>query len=782
MKQEKRMLMKRWIWLCITIISLLTLVESLSAADMVIYDDQLQNSWQDWSWGTYSLTETDPVYEGSYSISCGQTGWQAVYFHRDGGVSGQDYESLDFWIHGGTGGGQAVEVAFIFNDSTIATAVVSDYLPGGPVAGAWHQIQVDLAEIGLGSSSFEGVWFWIAETGTFPAVYLDLVELIENSGPVEPVTISISPGLNRRAINPHIYGAYLTDQFQAGQPPYPVRRWGGNHTTRYSWEDDVSNRASDWFYLNIANATDVPSLPFNSTADRFIDDVFLNNAEPLLTVPLIGWTPIDRQSRWGFSVSTYGEQEWNECSYTGYPSWCNEDAGNGNYPDGSPITGNDPFDTSRSITPVFVTDWMQHLAVQHGWANEGGLKFIALDNEPMLWNSTHRDVHPNPVDYSEMWSRTESYASAMKALDPNIMLFGPVLWGWCAYFYSAADGCSPGPDYNNYGPFLEWYLDQVESYRQSYGVRLVDYLDVHYYPQSGNVALSDDESEGTAVLRLRSTRSLYDASYIDESWINQAIRLIPRMREIIDNHAPGTKLAITEYNWGNDEGLTSALAQVEVLALFGREGVDLATRWVAPAPGTRVEDAFKLYLNYDGSGSQVQGDSVQTTSSDLNRVGAYAICAQDSTFYLVMINKTTLEQAIPISVAGGLDGDLSVYGFDQTASLEFIGSLTQTGGEFELTMPARSARLVVGQLDCILPDEVENFMLEANSSTIMTMTWNNCAGATSYMVFEDMSPQGAFDDITGTGTDGLTGIEIAIPGTNTFYKIAAINACGTGPK
>ena len=53
------------------------------------------------------------------------------------------------------------------------------------------------------------------------------------------------------------------------------------------------------------------------------------------------------------------------------------------------------------------------------------------------------------------------------------------------------------------------------------------------------------------------------------------------MKAWIAARYPGTKLALTEYNWGGDTGVSSALAQAEALAIFGREGVDLATRWVS---------------------------------------------------------------------------------------------------------------------------------------------------------------------------------------------------------
>ena len=44
---------------------------------------------------------------------------------------------------------------------------------------------------------------------------------------------------------------------------------------------------------------------------------------------------------------------------------------------------------------------------------------FALDNEPMLWNSTHRDVHPDPVTYDELLDRTIRYGSAVRAADPD---------------------------------------------------------------------------------------------------------------------------------------------------------------------------------------------------------------------------------------------------------------------------------------------------------------------------------------------------------------------------
>ena len=537
------------------------------------------------------------------------------------------------------------------------------------------------------------------------------------------VTVNVDPDADRRPISPRIYGVNFGSLAQAGRLHWPVRRWGGNATTRYSWQDDINNRASDWFFYNIENANPNPGeLPNNSASDHFIDETRGTGGEVLLTVPTIGWTPIDRDRRWGFSVAKYGAQQQTECTATGFPAWCQPDAGNGVKPDGTDIMGNDPLDTSRVIGPSFVTGWMQHIASRVGSAGAGGVRFFALDNEPFLWPFTHRDVHPQKPSYDEMWQRTRDYAAAIKAQDPNAKVFGPADWGWCAYFYSALDGCMPGADRAAHGnlDFLDWYLKQVADYYVASGVKLVDYLDVHYYPQAPGVALSGDESAATSALRLRTVKSLYDPAYLDESWINDMgmgpVKLIPRLKAWIDGRFTGAAaaarpgIAVSEYNWGGDVGPSSTLAQAEVLAVLGREGVDLATRWVAPADGSRVEDAFLLYLNYNGAGGAITGDSVRATTTNVDQVGAYAV-RNAATLYLLLFNKDTAQRTVTISVAGGLTQPALLYRFTATSRLASAGSASPVAGVLDLSLPARSATLVVTPLTTTPPPATQFYTL-----------------------------------------------------------------------
>jgi hypothetical protein len=286
----------------------------------------------------------------------------------------------------------------------------------------------------------------------------------------------------------------------------------------------------------------------------------------------------------------------------------------------------------------------------------------------MLWNSTHRDVHPAAVTYNELRDRTYAYAAAVKQADPGAQTLGPVLWGWCAYFYSAADGCAPGSDRAAHAntDFTPWYLQQMQAYETEHGLRILDYLDLHYYPQAGGVALADAGSAQTQALRLRTTRSLWDASYLDESWISDtapggvAVNLIGRMKAWVNANYPGTKLAITEYNFGGLEHINGALAQADVLGIFGREGVDLATIWAPPAADEPGAYAFRMFRNYDGQGGKFGATSVQAQSADQSQLAVYAAQRGDQALTILVINKS----------GNSLTSQLTLQGFSPAQSAQ----------------------------------------------------------------------------------------------------------------
>ncbi|MBL8093882.1 MAG: glycoside hydrolase family 44 protein [Anaerolineales bacterium] len=679
-----------------------------AAVDRVLYADALGSGVQNWSWDTtVNLANTSPVQAGSNAIAVTYTAaWGGLYLHLDTPQSTTGYDRFRFYVRGGS---TTAHLRFQVNGTQSGGTITAP--PGG-----WTLVEASLASVG--SPATVADLYWQDSTGAAqPTFYIDSITLVASTGsptntPLPSVTptasggpaLSVNVTADRATISPWIYGLNYPDPGLAEDLALPVARWGGNSTTRYNWQLDVYNTGSDWFFENITNpVANVNALPAGSAADQFVLANQAAGSDTLLTVPLIGWVAKRRVGSHpydcGFKVSVYGAQ--------GSTDPWDSDCGNGVTPGGADIAGNNPTDTSVAITSTFVRDWILHLKSTFGSAAAGGVRFYNLDNEPMLWNSTHRDIHPAATTYDEMATRTIDVAAAVKQADSTAMTLGPVLWGWCAYFYSARDDCGASTqDYTSHGNtyFVPWYLAQMRAYEQSNGTRLLDFLDLHYYPQAGSVALSSAGNATTQALRLRSTRSLWDPTYIDESWIASmgldggVVKLIPRMQTWVDTYYPGTRLAITEYNWGGLEHINGALAQADVLGIFGREGLDLATLWAPPEPNQPGAFAFRMYLNYDGAGSAFGETHVRGVSTNQEQLAVYAAQrSADQAVTVMVINKT----------AGSLSTTLSLSNFSAASgarvfrysSANLAGIVRQpdlviTSNNLLLTLPANSITLI----------------------------------------------------------------------------------------
>lgn len=755
-------------------VSLLLLV--MTAADacaqnaLDLYADGLNPAFQDWSWAAaadYSLANATPVQGGGSSIRFLPRNWGGLLFADPvNSYDAADYASLTFWIHGGSSGGQSLRLGLLNGTTALADVDVATYATGGIVAATWHQVTLPFtAATGLTSGSFNRVQLMDFSGATQAQLYLDTVRFNVRTTPPPSGTqnVAIDLSQDRRAVSPLIFGVSYGDGAALSRVRYPLRRWGGNSTTRYNWQADVHSTAGDWYWQNIPDSPGGSgNPPAGNSADAFIDLTRTHGGEALLSIPGIGVAPLDDRSnkRWGYSQAKYGPQLRDECDEPGSAGWCTADAGNGECDpaqntrldpqgnrycqyyatvSGQPryrIVNNARSDTSFDVTPAFWAPWIAHLQTRYGTAASGGVRLYALDNEPMLWNSTHRDVHPQAPTFDEVWTRGRDLAIRIKQQESGARIFGPVTWGYPDLFTSAADAqdcnCLSGPDRAAHGgkPFVQWYLEQVCAYQASSGVRLVDYLDLHYYPQGDGIVdfnganLGYSESPAVAAKRLRSLRELYDANYVSESWIadlgdNDGYHyskpgLIPRAKAWIAQACPGTKLSISEYNWGPDQGATGALAQAEALAIFAREGVDAAMRWVAPAAGSYAEDAFKLYLNYDGSFSRVEGDYVRTTASDAEALSAYAIHRSGQRLYLLLFNKSTSPQNVSVSVSAPISGSWNAWRFDGSHHLAAAGSGSISGTTLSLAaIPARSATLVV------LPDPAGSDRLFADAFELL---------------------------------------------------------------
>ena len=512
---------------------------------------------------------------------------------------------------------------------------------------------------------------------------------------VARVNLSVDARAGRHAISPLIYGVNY-----AGQTPglssaftVPVDRWGGNSTSRYNYTNDTYNTGQDWYFENIVSDPE-------STLTAFVDGDRSHGSASLVTVPMVGWvaknSPSGHPFLCSFPRTSFASQ--NDFDY-----WDNN-CGNGT--SGNTQLVADPATTSTSVGAAFDQAMVSSLVSRYGTAANGGVKFYELDNEPVLWNSTHRDVHPAALTAGELWNKSKATADAVKTADATAGVVGPSDWGWCAYYYSAAEDCGQSPDAASRGglPLGAWYLQQFATAQGTGGTRLLDYFDEHFYPQEPNVALAKAGGSTTQELRLRSTRGLWDPGYSDESWISDAnggtsLQWIRTMKKWVADYYPGTKTAITEYNWGGLESMNGALAQADVLGIFGREGLDLATLWGPTKASDPWAYAFRMYRNYDGKSHQFGNNAIKGTTANEGRLAVYAATrSNDGALTVMVINKThsTIPSTLSVKNFAG-KSKASVYRYSSAHLTKIVkqSSVSVHSAKLKTSFPGYSITLLV---------------------------------------------------------------------------------------
>ena len=493
-------------------------------------------------------------------------------------------------------------------------------------------------------------------------------------------SINVDVSANRHPINPDIYGmaAYGVAPAYQAAARLPVLRWGGDGTTRYNWQVDSSNAGFDWFFMGGAgNANPVAS----AGPDALVRADQATHSQTLLTIPIIPY--INNSAAWScsFPVSVYGAQQ----ATNPYVFPNGDTCGNSIAADGTQLTDNNIFANHVANTPSFQAQWVQHLVQTFGRASHGGVRFYQLDNEPLGWGNTHRDVQPGGAPYSTIVSLGQQYAAAVKQQDPSALVLGPsdfTLGGWIG---------TPSAQNNLFAG--QYYLQQMAANAQASGRRVLDYFDEHYY-----FSFSDPASQ------LASTRTLWDPTYNGGTWVEQyffygPMQLIPRFRQWIGQYYPGTKLSFSEYSIDSGQKLiTDALAEADVLGILGWQAVDLATMWSPPQPTDPIAFSFLFFRNYDGLRHGFGNVSVSAVSADQGSVGAYAAQRNANVLTLVLINKTSNALVSPVTLANpaptGNAQAFSYSGADLTA-IHKLAPVTFSAGAANVTPPGYSTTMLV---------------------------------------------------------------------------------------
>ncbi len=510
----------------------------------------------------------------------------------------------------------------------------------------------------------------------------------------QSVNITINTTKDRTPISPYIYG--VNQDIQNFIPT--ARRMGGNRMTGYNWENNASNAGSDWYHSSdnfIPWSMGIPGSQSNIPGIAltwFHDQSLQIGAYSAITLQLAGYVAKDKNG----TVS--------EAETAPSARWCEV-----RFRKNAPL----------SLTPdtndnyVYMDECINFLIHRYGLSSSStGVKGYMLDNEPDLWNHTHPRIHPSTPTCVELIQKSTTMASVIKELDPNAEVFG-----YCSYGFAGYLSFQSAPDWNslkgNYRWFIDYYLDQMKKSSELVGRRLLDVLDLHWYPEAKGAGLricgdgATNTTRDVSIARMQAPRTLWDPTYKtsikgeitagEDSWINQwfpeYLPLIPNIKQSIDQYYPGTKLAFTEFNYGGENHISGGIAYADVLGIFGKYGVYFATVW--GGDGTYSSAAYNIYLNYNGNGGKYGNTSVEAVTSNVADMPVYAsiVGNDDSELHIIVINRNydnNITANFNITAQTNYNS-CEVWGFDENSS-QIIQRTppTITNNSFSYTIPKLS--------------------------------------------------------------------------------------------
>jgi len=520
--------------------------------------------------------------------------------------------------------------------------------------------------------------------------------LAKKNGGGAAVTVTVDAALNQHPISPLIYGVTTYNTTTLLGLNAPLNRLGGDDYPTYNWQLNAGNPGNDHFFESVPqDGNPAPA----GAVDDFIAVTQAGHAAPMVTVPLLGMVANlgpGRTPLASFSIAKYGAQCASDPSFP--------DAGDGIATDCKTwLTGNDPSDAYVPDSLANEQGFVQHLVSQWGGAANGGVRYYLMDNEPSNWAQTHRDVHPVGQHANEERDSVIAYSAMVKSVDPNALVIAAEEWSWWAALYSGFDqqlidqGTNqPLPDRTNIQNgmnYLPWLLSQWHDAGHP-----IDVVSTHYYPQGGEPG--NDVSPAMQLLRNRSTRQLWDPNYTTEDWMQLRIGAIPQLRAWTDAYYyAGVPIGITEYSWGADANINGATAEADILGIFGREGLAMAGRWLAPDPSTPTYKAMQLYRNYDGNDSTFGDVSVLASAPNPDNLSAFAALRSSDGALTVMVVNKVLSGAANLTLALSqftMGGTVQAYQLTAANQIATLPPPTvKKVKKIKLTLPAQSITLFV---------------------------------------------------------------------------------------
>lgn len=409
-----------------------------------------------------------------------------------------------------------------------------------------------------------------------------------------------------------------------------VRQGGGNNSTKYNWRLKLSSHP-DWYNNVYVNDWD-------AAAKNMLQQ--LPGVQGMWSFQLIGKAAANTNNNfndWGYNQSQY----W---------SGVNQNLAGG----GKPNTSGGSKAATEGNPDLYLMSWTADstVGILDKWVGAKGpdydkSKFVywAMDNEPEIWSGTHDDVMKTQCTAEEYMQLYFKVAKAARAKYPNIKLLGPTPaneWQW----YNWIGGSKiDGKSYS----WLEFFIKRIAEEQKSTGIRLLDLLDIHYYPGSTDAAkcvqfhrvFFDRDYDYPEANGVHTVNGGWDASINKEyilgrcsDWLTQYLG---------PNHGVG--LAVTESGLASTNANVQAVFYASTLGEFMKNSVEIYTPW---SWNVGMWETLHLFSRYN------QKYFVQAVTQNEPLVSAYpTVNSTADSITVVLVNRSlTDKQTVNLNLSG----------------------------------------------------------------------------------------------------------------------------------
>lgn len=528
--------------------------------------------------------------------------------------------------------------------------------------------------------------------------FLIIFILIAQSAFTAEIIIDASSG--RISISPYIYGRNNSLSSNPGSPLSAsdwdlfreagvrmFRENGGNNATKYNWRRKLSSHP-DWY-------NNVYSHDWDYEAASLEDNI--PGARGMWAFQLIGFVAENTDNNfddWG-----YNNSQW-------WSGVCQNLAGGGEV-----NTGGGCDALVEGNPDLYLMEWPADstVGILDQWFGAGGLgldesmfEYWSMDNEPEIWSGTHDDVMPVQLSVDEFMQKYFDVAKKARDKFPEIKLIGPVPcneWQW--YNWNNDKISYNGGSYT----WLEYFIKRIGEEQDSSGARLLDALDIHFYPS---------ETDPEDIVQLH--RVWFDTTYDypgangvkrsgPGSWDNSITKeyIFVRCRTWLEEHIGtdhGVSFSVSEIGIQNDDPNILAVWYASNLGVFADNGVELFTPWYWEVGMWEVLHLFSRYC---------KEERVLSTSDTEEYVSAYSsINTEADSMTVILVNRSlSNEQETTVKLNNfSVDNGTHTYLMldDLPSSETFVshtynalvgGTVSVSGDSFNITLPALSITAIL---------------------------------------------------------------------------------------